>query len=1135
MVPEQQSEENVPEQPSLKEGAPRDAAEPAPRQPTPVVGIGSSAGGLEALQAFLRNTPLDSGLAFVIVQHMDPTHKGAMVELLQRSTAMPVVEVTDNLVVQPNHVYVIPPNADLSILQGVLHVLPPVAPRGLRLPIDSFFRALALDRGDQSIGVILSGMGSDGTLGLRAIKEKAGMSFVQAPASAKFDGMPRSAIDAGLADVVAPVEELPDKIIAYRKHVFGQEARLESAAESRRQSDLDKIHILLRAQTGHDFSQYKVSTINRRIERRMGLHLIDKMSHYVRFLRENPKEIDLLFGELLIGVTNFFRDPEVWKRLEEEALPSLLAAFESGGTLRAWAPGCSTGEEAYSLGMVLLEALEKAQPARHVQVQIFATDLDQHAIEKARSGIYPDNIVADVSEERLQRFFVHDETGYRVRSELRERVVFAAHNLVMDPPFSRVDIVVCRNVLIYLNAELQQKLIRLFHRSLKSGGILFLGSSETVGRSDLFAPVDGKVRLYRRLESTLTPEPTDLPAVFPALKSAPELRTAPATAERAQQMMQMLVEQTLLQNHCPAAVLVNETGDILYISGRTGRYLEPTAGKANWNVFAMAREGLNHALHRAFDQVRRQRESVTLERVMVKTNGGVHAVDVTVRPFVDPGAMAGVLLIVLKDVASPFADEQEQDDIPHEGGGSVVQVEVELKRALEDLRATREEMQASQEELRSINEEWQSNNEELQSTNEELTSSKEEMQSMNEELQTLNSELKAKVDELSRVNNDLRNLLDSTQVAVLFLDDDLQVRRFTSQTAEIISLIPSDLGRKITDISSALIYPEMVADVRKVMSSLRSMERTVATREGSWFVVRVMPYRTMDYHVEGVVITFRDVTEAKQLELALRVSEERFRVAVARAGIAVASMDTDLRYTWLQTAFPDFDPAEALGKRDNELDHPLTNQAIQDLKKRVLKTGQGMDAQVQVETSDGAHIWHWSAEPQTNATGHVTGIVTAGVDITDRVRAECAQRESEERFRLLSASIAEGVTCHDAEGRIMQANPAAEHLLGLKWDGQPGQGAIPSRWPLVREDGSVVEEDQHPAMLALHGGQAVREVLLGVPGGAEGQPIWVHVDAEPLFREGQTAPHQVCTIYRLVGHPQLAPPTVEKSADDAKR
>jgi len=834
----------------------------------PIVGIGASAGGLEALELFLKNVPKDSGMAYVIVQHMDPTHKGIMVELLQRVTAMKVIQIKDRTRIQRNSVYVIPPNKDISILHGVLHLLDPVASRGLRLPIDFFFRSLADDRQERSIGVILSGMGSDGTMGLRTIKEKAGVVFVQEPTSAKFDGMPRSAIDAGLADVVAPVEELPGKIIAYLQHA-PLIAKPGLAQEDKAQSALEKVVILLREQTGNDFSMYKKSTVYRRIERRMGIQQIDKIATYVRLLQENHEELELLFKELLIGVTNFFRDPALWEMLKGEVIPALLADRQPSQALRAWVPGCATGEEAYSLAIVFKEALEQIKPAKNFALQIFATDLDRNAIEKAREGVFSANIIADVSPERLSRFFVKKERGYQVGKHIREMVIFAPQNMIMDPPFTKLDIISCRNLLIYLTPELQKKLLPLFHYSLNPGGILFLGSAETIGGfTDLFAPLDNKSRIYWRLESALRAEPVEFPTSFVSvLPGAPQL----PKVLKPEANLQSMADQLLLQRYSPAAVLVNNKGDILYINGRTGKYLEPAAGKANWNIFAMAREGLRYELTGAFQKALRQKGEIALKNVVVGTNGGTQTVNITVQPLKEPGALSGMVMIVFTDMATPLENKAtSRTQRATTRSARVAELERDLEQARQELQTTREEMQTSQEELKSANEELQSTNEELQSTNEELTTSKEEMQSMNEELQTVNYELKVKVDELSRLNNDMKNLLDSTDIVTLFLDNALRVRLFTTGSNRVFKLIPGDVGRLITDIACDLLYPELAEDAREVMRTLVFHEKQVATHDGRWFMVRIMTYRTLENIIDGVVITFMDITISKTLEAKLR-------------------------------------------------------------------------------------------------------------------------------------------------------------------------------------------------------------------------------------------------------------------------
>jgi chemotaxis methyl-accepting protein methylase len=858
----------------------------------PIVGIGASAGGLEALDLFLQNVPIGSGIAFVIIQHLDPTHEGMLPELLQRATPMKVMQVRDRLRVQPDCVYVIPPNKNLSILHGVLHLLDPVAPRGLRLPIDFFFRSLAEDAEERSIGVILSGMGTDGTLGLKAIKGKAGVVFVQDPATAKFDGMPRSAVDAGLADVVVPVEVLPGKIVAYLQHVplIAQSGLVE---EDRTHSALETIVILLRAQTGHDFSLYKKNTLYRRIERRMGIHQIDRIATYVRFLQENAQELELLFKELLISVTSFFRDPEAWEQLKADVIPALLEDRPPGQALRAWMPGCATGEEAYSLAIVFREVLEQVKPARKVPLQIFGTDLDRDAINKARTGVFPANIAADVSPERLSRFFVPLEHGYQVAKSIRETVIFAPQNVIMDPPFTKLDLVTCRNLLIYLTRELQERLLPLFHYSLSPGGFLFLGNAETIGESNLFATLKGKARLYRRLEAGARAEPIEFPVPF----ASPRRGGAPPETLKPPANLQSQAEQLLLQRYSPAAALVNREGDILFISGRTGKYLEPAAGRANWNLFAMAREGLRYDLSDAFRKALHRPDVITRKNVKVGTNGGVQALDLTVQVITEPEALRGLVMVVFTDVATlPEPKRSTSARGSRAGSARLKALERELEQVRQDLRSTREETQLFQEEAKSTNEELQSTNEELQSTNEELTTSKEEMQSMNEELQTLNAELQHKVEDLSRLNNDMKNLLDSTELATVFLDTTLRLRLFTAGSSRIFRFILGDVGRPITDIASELAYPELADDAREVLRTLVVHERPAAVRDGRWLNVRIQPYRTLDNVIDGIVITCADITASRALEAELRKAnadlEERIagqRLRLEQAGDASSS------------------------------------------------------------------------------------------------------------------------------------------------------------------------------------------------------------------------------------------------------
>jgi two-component system CheB/CheR fusion protein len=858
----------------------KDEALPPKGKIFPVIGIGASAGGLEAIELFLKNIPASSGMAIVVVQHLDPTHKAIMVELLQRVTMLPVAEVTDRLKIKPGNVYVIPPNKDMSLLHGTLHLLDMVEPRGLRHPIDFFLRSMADDLRQHAVGVILSGMGSDGTLGLRAIKEKGGIVFVQDPATAKFDGMPRSAIDAGLADIVAPAEELPARIQAYLKQLPATH-KLDSPIDNKDLTALEKVVILLRARTGHDFSLYKENTFYRRIKRRMGIHQIERIADYIRFMQENQQETQLLFKELLIGVTSFFRDPKAWEALKMKGFPALFAQRPTGGTLRVWVAGCSTGEEVYSLAILFREAIEEKRLAGSFNIQIFATDLDKDAIEKARSGVYPPNISADVSEQRLRRFFEKSETGgWRVSREIRELIVFAPHNIIMDPPFTKLDILICRNLLIYLKPELQKKLIPLFHYSLNTGGLLFLGSAETIGiNGHLFEPLDLSARIFRQLHHSISPKSIDFPSAFSntslMLANLHETETKKSTYGM---NLQLLADQYLIRNFTPAAVLTNPSGDIIYINGRTGKYLEPAAGKANWNIFAMSREGLGYELNLLFGAAIRQEGPVTKKGVVIEGNQEKQVVDLTVEQLKVPEALCDLILTVFREscaVAASSAARKKRGEAP--GNADVAVLEQELKEARDEIMAIREEMQSSQEELKSTNEEIQSANEELQSTNEEPTSSKEEMQSLNEELHTVNQELQSKVSDLSQTNNDMKNLLNSTDIATLFLDEKLNIRRFTNRTTSIIKLKAGDIGRPITDIVTTLEYPELARDAREVLHSLIFSEKNIGSAAGdSWFNVRIMPYRTLENRIDGLVITFSDITASKKYEKELQVTGHRF-------------------------------------------------------------------------------------------------------------------------------------------------------------------------------------------------------------------------------------------------------------------
>ncbi len=849
----------------------------------PIVGIGASAGGLTALEQFLSHVPPVCGLAIVVVQHRDPHSEGLLVALLQRHTPMPVRQVLDLMPVEPDHVYVIPPGLDLSLLHGVFHLFKPSSVHGLRQPIDFFFKSLADDLQHNSIGVVLSGMGSDGALGLRAIRAVGGATFAQSPASAQFDSMPRSAIEAEVVDAVAPAGELPAKIIAFVKRirlVGDVRAKIEADIQRTAGGFLDKILVLLRTHTGHDFSAYKRNTVLRRVERRMGLHQLPRIDDYLRYVRENPKEVELLLSELLIGVTSFFRDPDEWEQVKREVLPALRSNHPDGAVLRAWIPGCSTGEEAYSLAILFKESLDGVDVAQRYKLLIFASDLDKDAIARARNGVYPSNIAADVSEARLKRFFVTENSGYRISNEIREMMIFAEQNLIVDPPFIKIDFLSCRNLLIYLEAGLQGKLLQLFHYSLNPGGFLLLGSSESVGTaSTLFSALSSRSRIFHRLNVPAHPRLLGRPTAFdPNSLHLPGDALHALVASAGAPDIQLLVEQLVLGRYAPAALLVSAKGELLFFSGKTGKYLEPARGKPNLNLFAMSRDGIRQALSEAFYQAVRENKVTLLKRVRIDSTNPAQYVDIVLEPLSEPIMLNGTVLIVFRDVAVSHSRKPPcAADAAASAGQRIESVFQELQHAREDARSAREDMQTSQEELKSANEE-------LQSTNEELTTSKEEMQSMNEELQTLSNELQIKVAEVSRASNDMRNLLDSTEITILFLDEALRVRRFTPSTTRIFKLIPSDAGRSVADIVCDLDYPMFGADAREVLRTLVFKEIDVTTTDARWYKVRIMPYRTQDNRIDGLVITFSDISTSKKLEAGLRDAQARLQAVAATSG-----------------------------------------------------------------------------------------------------------------------------------------------------------------------------------------------------------------------------------------------------------
>jgi two-component system, chemotaxis family, CheB/CheR fusion protein len=835
-----------------------------------IVAIGASAGGIQALQAFLETLPGDTGAAFVVVVHLDPERRSELPAILAARTTMRVIQVEHREKLYANHVYVIPPDRRLQLVDHEILAEAFDEPRGRRAPIDIFFRSVAERLGD-GFAIVMSGAGSDGALGVRAVKEAGGIILVQDPAEAEYSAMPRAAISTGIVDFVLPVRDIARQLsdlIELKQNV--------SIADAPKVDDelIRRILAHLRVRTGHDFSKYKRSTVLRRIARRMQVTRCDELRDYYEALRESSDEAQALLGDLLISVTTFFRDGEAFEVLKKYAIQQLLEEKDATETIRVWVSGCATGEEAYSIAMLLLE--EAARREFRPPIQVFGSDLDARALGIAREGRYPASIESDVSEERLRRFFSKEGDGYRVRQELRDVVLFAVHDLLKDPPFSRVDLISCRNVMIYLDRELQEQVCSTFHYALNSEGYLILGSSETADNPPgLFRTIDRNARIYQS-----TAHPGDKPRLLPRLLGPVRLReqivqlgrgATPSTA-----LSEAAMHRRAIERLAPPSVLVDETHRVIHLSDNAGRFLQPSGGPLSGDVVDLVRPELRFelrsALHRLFEQ---QLPTLSLP-IMVRFNGSPHRVHIQVKvagegELTEP-RHAVVIFIEGEEVAdSTRTDDQQATD------DTVRRLTQELELTQARLRTVREESDAANEELRAANEELQSINEEYRSTSEELETSKEELQSINEELQTVNTELKLKLEAISRAHSDLQNLMAATDFGTLFLDSTLRIKRFTDRVTELFSITPADEGRPITDFAHQLHYDELIKDARAVLADLAPVRREIRSRTGRWYDLRLRPYRTVDDKIDGVVITFVDISERRQIEEALRDSEQQLR------------------------------------------------------------------------------------------------------------------------------------------------------------------------------------------------------------------------------------------------------------------
>jgi len=853
-----------------------------------IVGIGASAGGLEACRKLVESLPANNGMAFIFVQHLDPTHESMIVELLTNHTAMAVRQAADGMQLERDHLYVIPPGTYLSVGSGALHLSEPQARHGARLPFDFLLHSLAEEYGERSVGVILSGTATDGSLGLKAVKEKGGLVIAQDPEEAAHDGMPRNAILTGAVDLVLTVAKIPDALIKYDRRMALTRTQNASRLQDGAQDWLSKFIDLMRAKTGHDFRLYKPGTLQRRIERRMAMAAVetDDMDRYLEILRSNASELDVLAKDLLINVTGFFRDPKVFDLLVEEIIPDLVRDHSPDLPLRILIAGCSTGEETYSLAMLFREQITAAK--RNIKLQVFASDADPDAVASAREGLYPETIEAEVSPERLARFFTKEAKGYRVLPELRSMVIFTVQDVLADPPFSRIDLVSCRNLLIYLLPEAQAKVVSLFHFALREGGILLLGSSETVVNADgRFEAISKPARIYRHIGRS---RPGDLG--FP-LSAGDGLR-APARAGQdpapsRQTALAELCRRLVMESYAPAAVLINSKHECLYYLGPTDRYLRVPTGHPTRDLLAMARPDVRIRLRSAIQRVTQENLRIVVDGG--RANQGASAFNIAVHPVLSEGET----LFLVCFIDQPIHEQKRGRRAGPQDASRVAELEQELEATRTELLGAIRNLEIADEQHKAINEEALSVNEEYQSTNEELLTSKEELQSLNEELTALNSQLQETLERQRTTSNDLQNILYSTDVATLFLDTELNIRFFTPATKALFNVIPSDVGRPLADLSSLAADGALLADARAVLQTLSPVEWEIEARSGAWYVRRILPYRTHDNGVEGVVITFADITERRRTADALRAAEREAQRANAAKSRFLAAASHDLR------------------------------------------------------------------------------------------------------------------------------------------------------------------------------------------------------------------------------------------------
>ncbi|MFN2353493.1 MAG: chemotaxis protein CheB [Desulfopila sp.] len=1109
--------------------AARDGLPPSPGH---YVGIGASAGGLEAIEMFFKEMPEKSNLAFIVVQHLSPDYKSLMVELLSKKTRMKVHRAENGMEVCADNIYLIPPKKNLTIFHGKLLLKDKVDSQGINLPIDIFFRSLAEDQAEKAIAVILSGTGSDGTRGVRAIKEFGGMVMVQDEESAKFDGMPRAASSTGAADFILSPDNMPQQLLAYISHPYVSGKKQVDALLN--DSDaMTRLFAELRDKTRVDFTHYKPSTITRRIERRMSVNQIRDFEDYVRYLQGNSGEAMALYRELLIGVTSFFRDPKAMEELQDNWLPALLQGIhnrEVRREVRFWVAGCSTGEEAYSLAIITREVMAKLGIS--LDVKIFATDIDKDALTKASTGLYPESVVGDMTPHHVSKYFYRKEEKLQVARNIREMVVFAQHNLIKDPPFTNIDLVSCRNLLIYLQPVLQKRAFEMFNFSLNAEGLLFLGTSETIGDMDNFFEAQhhkhkiytskGKVHAQRRDIRPQERRDTQDSSVTYAGRGR-ERRYVDHESNRITRQFIELATRYYL----PLSIIVNEGMEIVHIVGDTEDYFKIPAGPTDYSITKLARKELAMPLATGIQKVFRTGEDVSYSNMRIERRGEDRLVRIRVVRLPD---MKG-----FEPLVSVFLEESDQQPYKAKGvkgaKGASVDIDVgdQARQHIDDLEQelqfARENLQATIEELETSNEELQATNEELLASNEELQSTNEELQSTNEELYTVNAEHQNKITELTELNNDVDNLLTSSRIGVLLLDEDLEIRRFSNEIAHIFRIMEKDIGRPVDHIAHCLVDENPMEMINEVIDTNQPIEKQVRTEKNQFYLARVLPYVIGPNTYSGVVLTFVDITEVMQTRRRL-VSSRQTALDITQympAGLFIYTID-DNGSLFLESANPEAYRLTGVSTENHkglsfaEIWPGAEQQGMQKLFDAVIESGQSKyieEVQYKDEFLQGSYRIQMFSLPEGR-------LGVSFEDITTRRAMQKELEESEQRYRMLFETMTQGVVYQDRDGKITSANPAAQKILGLTLEQMQGVTSLDPRWKAMQEDGKPLPGEEHPAMVSLRTGKAVTGFIMGVSNPSFEQPRWILVNAVPQFREGETTPYQVyATIEDITGRRAL--------------